>query len=239
MKQLLLAAILAGSSLAQQFEVASIRPTVIQTGAIDRPGPVRATIEYTADGLRASGYNLRTLLAEAYQLPASRVSLADSTYKDRSYEVAAKSPGPASPGEVRRMLQSFLTDRFALTLHREAKQEPVYRLTPRKGGVKLEKSTAESENARYLRRPEGLFYTDATAERFGDAVLSTYMQRRVLASSELTGLYHFPIPAGAAATEAGQDVFVDALQRVGLDLVPDRASIDYLVVDQAKPPSEN
>lgn len=226
-----------------QFEVASIRLSAIGTsGDISRPGPVRSTIEYTADGLRVSRYTVRALLAEAYQVPQSRVKESDESQKkviDRPYDIAAKSERSSSKDELRLMLKALLQDRFQLSLHIESKQEDVYRLVARKGGLKVEKSTAVTENAHWERGSDGVVrYRDATAAKFGE-ILRSYFERPVLASTDFEGLYNFPLSPNASATEEGRDAIIDYLQRFGVGLVKDKAKLDYLVVDSVAPPTEN
>lgn len=85
----ILVAIFAVAALAAEpeFEVASIKPAVTGGSAI-APGPVRATLQYTASGLSAQ-QTLRALIAEAYQVPQSRVTELGESYKkilDRLYD---------------------------------------------------------------------------------------------------------------------------------------------------------
>lgn len=229
---------------AQEFEVASIRQSALpRSGDISRPVGVRSAIEYTADGVRASNYVLRALIAEAYQIPRSRIAEPSESQKkviDRFYDIVAKSERPASKDELRRMLQALLAERFQFSFHWEAKQEQVYRLVARKGGAKIEKSNAEAENPRWERGSDGMvYYRDATAAQFGE-MLKAYFLRPVLASNDFEGLYNFPLSMGnVTGNEAVQDAIMDHLHRFGLDLVSEKAVLDYLVVDHVEPVSEN
>lgn len=137
------------------------------------------------------------------------------------------------------MLQALLKDRFQLSLHSESKQQDVYRLVARKSGIKVEKSTATTENAHWERGPDGVLrYRDATAAKFGE-ILRSYFARPVLASTDFEGLYNFPISPNASGSDEGRDAIIDYLQRFGVDLVRDKAKLDYLVVDSVALPSEN
>lgn len=222
-----------------EFEVASIKPIVFGEGGI-APGPFRATLQYTPDGLVAKT-TLRALIAEAYQMPQSRIAESGENFKkilDRLYDVTAKSEQPASKENRRLMLRALLAERFQLALHAEQKPEDIYRLVVRKSGAKIERSDATEENAHWQRRPEGVWYHDSSATKFAE-MLALYMQKKVLPPSELQGLYNFPFSEKSAMNDEGRDAIIDGLQQAGLDLVKDKAVLDYLIVDRAAPVSEN
>lgn len=51
-------------------------------------------------------------------------------------------------------------------------------------------------------------------------------------------IYRLVVRKGGA-NDDGQDAIIDELHSVGLDLVKEKATLDYLVVDRAEPVSEN
>src|SRR5205823_199443 len=59
------------------------------------------------------------------------------------YDIAARTSPQTSQADLRLMLQALLTERFKLTIHREAKELPVYALVAAKGGTKLKASTGD------------------------------------------------------------------------------------------------
>jgi uncharacterized protein (TIGR03435 family) len=54
--------------------------------------------------------------------------------KNTSYDIEARSPGPATKDQMRLMMQSLLVDRFKLAVHWETRQAPVLALVPEKPG---------------------------------------------------------------------------------------------------------
>ena len=54
-----------------------------------------------------------------------------------SYDIMAKKPATVPHDQTMLMLQTLLTERFKLTLHKETKTMPVYALTVAKSGPKL------------------------------------------------------------------------------------------------------
>ncbi len=230
------------SSAAQKFDVASIRRSAIPQG-ISGPAAIRSSIRYTPNGLMAVNYSVRRLIAEAYQVPFGWVSEgrdASKSLLDHPYNVEAKSERHESKQALQLMLRALLADRFQVSFHRERKQVDVYRLVVRKRGARIEQSSAESENAHWVvDRSHGLAYLrDAAAATFCER-LESYMGRPVLNSTSLHGLYNFPIPVNAGVSDEGRDVLVNGLQQFGLDLVKDKSTFDYLIVDHVSPASEN
>jgi uncharacterized protein (TIGR03435 family) len=76
------------------------------------------------------------------------------------------------------------------------------------------------------------------------------LDRAIVDETGLTGRYEFTlrvfasdIPAGdlkAAVSAGGLDLFMEALEQVGLQLKPERRSVEVLVVDHAEAePTEN
>jgi len=56
------------------------------------------------------------------------------------YDIIAKAEHEVPKDQLALMLQTLLADRFKLTLHRENKLQPVYKLVIAKGGPKLRES---------------------------------------------------------------------------------------------------
>jgi uncharacterized protein (TIGR03435 family) len=63
------------------------------------------------------------------------------------FDIDAKIPAGAGKGQVSRMLQALLAERFHLAAHRETKDLPVYALVVGKRGLKLKESPAADPNA--------------------------------------------------------------------------------------------
>jgi uncharacterized protein (TIGR03435 family) len=229
------------------FEVASVKPaSQVLSADSEKPKPSRRSLRYGPQGIDASAYSLRALIVEAYQVDAyqggaSRILASnsrDNNLLDKTYDVIAKAERPVSKEQLRLMLRSLLADRFKLILHPESKQQPVYRLAVGKQGSKVQRSAVEVENPRWVREPAGLVFRDATLPRFC-GLLSNYMDRPVLDATGIKGVYNFPDLEGASATDDGQSIIFSVIQKLGLQLVADKAPLEYLVVDHVERPSEN
>ncbi|HVV43900.1 MAG TPA: TIGR03435 family protein [Bryobacteraceae bacterium] len=87
------------------------------------------------------GCSVRGLISSAWGLRAWQMSLPkDAWISSIPWDVNAKSSMPVHPGDHWRMMQAVLRDRFALKVHHETRQLPVYYLSVSKRGLKLSES---------------------------------------------------------------------------------------------------
>ena len=125
----------------QTFEVASIK---VGQGAPQWKFAISGT------RLTIESYTLFGLLKEAYNLQNYQVQLTGASplllSQEILYDVNAKAEGEGNPtrDEFRQMLQSLLTERFPLKVHREPKEMSVYVLVVGKGGPKFHESAPDA-----------------------------------------------------------------------------------------------
>jgi uncharacterized protein (TIGR03435 family) len=238
---------------APKFEVASVK--LYQDDGVS---PRNLHNSYTPQGIDFRE-TLALIIADAYNTPLGRIQGPGSLTKEAlwaplrvGYDIVAKADHPAPRDQLRLMLQSLLADRFKLTLHSESKTGPVYRLTVAKGGPRLETSDATGGFV-LTNTPDGLVFRNSEMLRLV-GFLSGRVDRAVVDQTGLNGFYNFvlkmPPSAGPdqAAVKKSEGLspetpsafdFADALKQLGLQLIPARASVDYLVIDSVEPPSEN
>ena len=114
------------------FDAASVREVKFE----DYGEPA---FDVTPGNLRVQRTPLRELVTWAYRVDERNLSGAN-LLGDRFYNITAKAAGPATPDEMRPMLQMLLEQRFKLALHHEQKILPVYSLTVAKGGPSMPES---------------------------------------------------------------------------------------------------
>jgi uncharacterized protein (TIGR03435 family) len=196
-------------------------------------------------------------IGEAYSFPVGRIVGPESLTKEtwwralaQDYVIVAKSAEPASKDQLRVMLQSLLVSRFKLALHREAKTSPVYKLVVAKDGPRLEESKSD-RGFSLLVSSNGFEFNNAEMIRLS-GFLSGRVNRIVIDQTGLTGLYNFLLmkpedlregpgvkSEGISAESQSPGTFANSLKRLGLQLLPGIAPVDYLVVDHIERPSEN
>jgi uncharacterized protein (TIGR03435 family) len=139
---LLAAGILSG----QAFEAVSIRPSPPHYGPVGAPtlisgGPGTADPER----LTVSHFNVQSLIVRAYSVRNFQISGLDKIPKSGVFEmpwievdpfdIVAKVPPGATKEQIPLMLQKMLVERFALRVHLEKKEAPIYKLVVAKAGV--------------------------------------------------------------------------------------------------------
>lgn len=129
-----------GSPLAE-FEVASVRPSAPFNAQ-------RVDVGVHIDGAqyRSKFLSLRDYVSIAYKVKMYQVVGPDWIASER-FDISAKIPTGTSRENVLEMLQSLLASRFAMKLHRDHKEFPVYALLVAKGGSKLKETPPDSEAA--------------------------------------------------------------------------------------------
>jgi uncharacterized protein (TIGR03435 family) len=131
--------LLACSSHAQQFEVASIRPSVQESG-----GQVNVGVHIDGAQVRVVSLSLRDYLAIAYRTKGNMISGPDWTGSER-FNISATLPAGSNAAQLPEMFQALLADRFQVKLHKEQKEFPVYALVVGKGSLKLKETPPDSD----------------------------------------------------------------------------------------------
>ena len=131
------------ASVTPTFEVASVKPAQPPTGGgmyvSNNGGPGTPSPErYTAENMDFAG-----LVMYAYDIKRFQISGPDWMRTER-YNVNAVVLPHASKEEFRGMLQNLLAERFALKVHWETREMPIYELTIARGGPKLEETKPDS-----------------------------------------------------------------------------------------------
>lgn len=181
------------------------------------------------------------------------------------YDVTARMPPNTSADDFNLMLQALLKERIGLQVHHEFREQPVYRMSIAKGGLKGNLKEAapltEGEKARAYSAtpPEGGYRLVARMFRFSEIVKwwERFAQRPIVDETGLSGnfdlLLEIPLSecqsaapvsttAEAVPTTAcpPKFTFTEAVQQqLGLKLEPGKAKVDVLVVDRFDRMPEN
>jgi uncharacterized protein (TIGR03435 family) len=120
-------AVLSAQDSAEQsapaFEVASVKPRTL-------PGPATIT---QPQGARPGGAfemvnsTVARLVMYAYDLRDYQVAGGPNWVRAERFDVVARAGRDASTGEIRRMLQSLLAERFKLVVRKEQREMPIMR----------------------------------------------------------------------------------------------------------------
>jgi uncharacterized protein (TIGR03435 family) len=186
------------------FEVASIKP--------NQSGDLRASIQALPGGYRAVNAPLRLLIRDAYALQGFQLVGGPSWLDSERFDVLAKAEGNPTPDQERLMLRALLAERFALSVHGETRELPLYAMVMARAdgrpGPQLRRTGADCSEAPVWqgtgpppsRDPNspcssagpgsggGMRFRGVTLEALGK-FLSTPAQRPVIDRTGLTGLF--------------------------------------------------
>jgi uncharacterized protein (TIGR03435 family) len=224
-----------------QFEVASVRRVVDGPP----PGDIPRSLDTSPGHLTMRNVPLRHALLWAYDLKDYQVSGPDWIKGEERYDILAKAASPVPESQVRLMLQTLLTDRFHIRMHRESKETAVYVLTLGKGAPKL-KEARDDVAGSLSNSTAGVSFHHQPISRF-TFMLTRRMDRPVLDGTGLNGLYDFTVDlsglgfAGRPPDDpAAPSVFTTVQRDLNLRLESRKEAIDMLVIDAAdRLPVEN
>ena len=137
------------------------------------------------------------------------------------------------------MLQKLLEERFHLTTHREKKEVSGYALVVAKGGPKLQPNKGAPQLPFIL--PDELRTQNQPVKTFAQ-MLAFPLRQPVEDKTGIDGMYDFDLKfARNDSTDSTLPSIFSAVQeQYGLRLVPQKVTIDTLVIDHVdKTPTEN
>jgi uncharacterized protein (TIGR03435 family) len=133
------------SAVRPQLEIVSVKPNMSgRTNFLMRP---------PSDGrFTATNVTLKLLIALAYQLREPEIFGGPAWIGSDRYDITAKAADSnVNTEQSRVMIQRMLEDRFALKVHREKKEIPIFMLVPAKNGLKI----AEAKEGGCVPMPQG------------------------------------------------------------------------------------
>jgi uncharacterized protein (TIGR03435 family) len=234
---------------------------------INPPGPGLAPdFRWTPDSFLATNATLTMLISQAYGVNGFQVSGGPSWIYSERYDVNAQftklegDDGVHLPAPSQLMnhhnlqLQSILTDRFNLTIHRETKQAPSYELVLSASGPNFHEAAPGDDGG--PKRPASGIGPRGPGEIVGQRVpmalladwLSIQLGRKVVDKTMLTGKYDFtlhcgedcfqkPWPSESASKSAA--ILAAVPRDLGLQLNPQVVPMEVIVVDHAEQVSGN
>jgi uncharacterized protein (TIGR03435 family) len=231
---------------ARTFEVATVKVAPPLAG--DRIYINLGHIEHGT--MTLSNASLSDCLRFAYGLTSDSQLAGPDWIKSKEfrYMIVAKT-APETPREdALQMLQSLLTERFQLTIHREPREMSYYALLPGKNASKLKPGT--DGDADFSPSP----LSRIAQPRLSMLMLATLISRfelhsTVLDMTGIPGTYDIKLewsPANAKPANAnvdappGPSIFTAVQEQLGLKLEARKGPIEVLVIDHAeKVPTEN
>ena len=237
------------------FEAASVR--------LEDPHDPHSSLEYTnspqfrvmqtvfpSNRLTIRHTYLKNLINLAYGVDYGNVLGGPDWLTTQHYDLDAKVEGDArfTQEQMRPMLQNLLEERFHLKAHREPKIVPGYALTIPNGSAKLQPNKGAPSFGMF--GGFNIKFQNISLESFA-RVLAGPLKQPVIDRTGLTGMYDFDFkfapresisndPAFAEQYANLPDIFTVLQEQYGLKLVPEKITLDTLVIDHVeKIPTEN
>lgn len=229
------------------FEVASIKPS--------NPDDRGLKLRRSADRVTIENFTLKELIAYAYGLKSDSQVLGGPDWLDKKhFDIAAKADdtelaklkamrGNEIRNEWGEMMQSLLIDRFVLKVRRDRRTIPVFALVVAKSGQKLTPAKAKETYSLSARN------SHLSARAVSMAHLADFLggqdetdDRVVIDRTRLIGDFDFkldwtPDSGNGIPPDAQLPGLLTALRdQLGLQLKPDKAAVDVVVVESAKEP---
>jgi uncharacterized protein (TIGR03435 family) len=238
---------LSGFGQVPSFEVATIKLT-------DPSFPGAVIGGFRFGRFSAQGFTLKDLIAYAYDVDNRQVAGGPKWSDSERYDIPGKpeKSGALSPEAGKLMLQTLLTERFQLKIHRDSREMPVYVMTVARGGLKMKPRTEGDGGA-----PGGMPIQGAkipgrnTTIQFLAYGLQQLLDRPVLNETGVTGGFDFdlswrPDPSQfrgqgdkVPANPDDPDLLTALQQQLGLRLEAKKALAPVVVLDSAEKPSDN
>jgi len=214
------------------FEVAVLKPSKANIG---HDG------EFRFDPGRISVRNatLRRIMVEAWQIPYSQITGGPAWLTSDEFDIDAKADAPATPAEMRRMLQALLIDRFHMAVRTDSRERKIYVLSVAKGGPKLTPDpVAPPRSWRFhgtLKEFAARLSTQLTIPFSNDPATPSFATGAAIPVIDKTGIEGEVTIAIDLRPDAGGDAFTvwqRALrEQLGLRLESSRGVADALVID--------
>lgn len=227
---------------------------------IERSAPAMNPYTFISGNvLRGARYDLRKatmldLIRIAYKVDAEAIVGGPNWLEFDRFDIAAKAPPGSSPETVRLMLQTLLSERFKLAVHRDTRPMPAFTLSQGKGKARLTESTGSvNPECRYQQQPAGSTFTgyacrNVTMKDFAQRLhemANEYLVEPVVDATGIDGAWDFDLkwnsrslvlPAGVARTT----IFDAVEKQLGLSLTLRDAPAPVLVIDHVnEKPTDN
>jgi uncharacterized protein (TIGR03435 family) len=240
----IIAAVMIGQAQSLVFEAASVKVSRSTGGGI-RQNPGRLDI---------TGMTLREMVQYAYDVQGIQVSGGPPWFGSDHWDISATAGRGVSEREQKKMLQSLLTERFRVTIHRETKELSVYTLVVGKNGSKLKPNTEGTPEEIMLNAKAGLFTLigeDVTVPKIAEALFGQ-VERIVIDRTGIEGSFDFKLEwvpdaanmpsingAKMEASTEGPSIFTAVQEQLGLKLESTKGPVEILVIDRAEKATEN
>jgi uncharacterized protein (TIGR03435 family) len=240
-----------GSATGPAFDVVSIKSLAGMTRA-RMPGARQSEGRFA----RAST-TLRQLLQYAYDVQPLQVTGGPAWASTTRFQIDARTERTTTPAQMRAMVRQMLAERFALKVHMDVRERPIYRMVVARTDGKLGRSIYRIDDAAcggsdpqpcdLAAWSGGLTSSGMGLEQLAVTLFNrsqtTGVDRPVVDHTGLAGMFGFTLmfssPATAPHLSDHPSIFTALREQLGLKLEPARGPVELLVIDSVEQPTPN
>jgi uncharacterized protein (TIGR03435 family) len=227
------------------FDVASVKPNISGAGNFG--------IETNQSGVTAINITARALLFKGFDLRQGQLIGAPGWIDSERFDIKAKAPDGSTEAQIPAMIQDFLMDRFALVVHEETRDLPIYILVFARGegrlGPQLTRSTVDCTIVRGCGVNTSTGATGTVIKMTGNPLsglvdeLATAVDRTVVDRTGLSGAFDLELRfrretlLGGASSANDPSIFTAVQEQLGLKLESSHGPVNVLVIDRIDRPS--
>lgn len=239
MKVLMMNLVLAVAASGVAFDVASVK--------LNTSGSSGGSIEGSAGRIIIENTSLKEIIFYAYGISWGKdYALSGPGWLDEEkFDIVATFPSGTSRGSVQEMMQTLLSERFALRTHRENRMLESYVLLVDKHGAKLQPNTDGADGAFIFGEDHMTCRAITIASLASRLSGSTFkLGRPVVDMTGIKGTYDFTLKwssdVALADGQTGPSIFTALQEQLGLRLEARKTAFSIIVIDHMdKTPTGN
>jgi uncharacterized protein (TIGR03435 family) len=217
-----------------QFEVASVKPSLAESG--------NSGMTTRRGLLRGNNVTLQRCIMGAYGIGPHQIVGGPPWLDSDRFEIDARADRTVNDdATLMLMLRDLLAERFQLAVHRETKTLTAYILEVAKNGPKLEKAEADGDSS--TNSSHGRLDARHTDMDLFAKVLARNVELPVVNQTRLEGPFNFKLewtPDGdKPSRDSGPSIFTALQEQLGLRLRTGKAPVEVVVIGRAEKPAAN
>jgi uncharacterized protein (TIGR03435 family) len=205
------------------FEVASIKPAPPTTPMEAMHGNARIGMKVDAGRVDIANLTLLDLIRIAYGVKPYQIVAPAWMGGGQRWDIQAKLPDRATPGQIPAMLQALLAERFKLAVHRETKEHAVYALVVGRSGPKMKEADSTDVGHDAGPKPhqgDTVGHGPAAGMPISGDAMNVFFTSEAIGPAKVS-----PVPAGGGMRLEAQKASMAALADV-LSRLMDRPVVD-------------
>ena len=193
----------------------------------------------------------------AYDVQPSQVTGGPAWVSTSRFQVDARTEPTTTPAQLQAMVRHMLAERFALKVHTDVAERPIYRMVMARRDGRLGPSIYRAEDAGcggsdpqpcdLVAWSGGLMSAGMGLQQLAFALSNrsqtTGVDRPVVDHTGQAGMFGFTLTFSSFANEPSvfddPSIFTALREQLGLKLEPARGRVEILVIDSVAPPTAN